>query len=175
VSGAATLLAGFPAADRLLAAAHAEKAAGRPALDAFTPYPVEGIDEAIAIARPPIPWIMAACGFGVAALVYGFEWWSARYGYTFNTGGRPLHAWATFVIPAFEFGILAAALGGFVALLAFTGLPRLSHPVFDVLAFERASQDQFVLAVPAPPRAEAAAVRERLFAAGAVWVEEARL
>ncbi|MBE7219853.1 MAG: DUF3341 domain-containing protein [Caulobacteraceae bacterium] len=169
------LLAGFPAADRLLAAARAEHAAGRPALDAFTPYPVEGLDEAFPIPARPMPWVMGACGLGVFAFVYLLEWGSARFGYTFNTGGRPLNAWPTFIIPAFEFAILGAALGGFVALLFWCRLPRLNHPLFDRLAFERASQDQFVLAVPLPPQAEAAAVRDRLYAAGAVWIEEARL
>ena len=175
MSGPRALLAGFPAADALVAAAKAEHAAGRTPLDAFTPYPVEGLSEALQLPRPPIPWIMAASGFGVAAAVYLMEWWSSRFGYTFNTGGRPLNAWPTFVIAPFEFGILAAALGGFVGVLAYCGLPRLNHPLFDRLAFERASQDQFVLAVPLPPQNEAAAVRDALFGAGAVWVEEAQL
>ena len=122
----------------------------------------------------PMPWVMAASGLATFAAVYLLEWSSTRYGYVFNTGGRPLNAWPTFIIPAFEFAILGAALGGFVALLLWCGLPRLHHPLFESAAFERASQDQFVLAVPLPPQTEAAAVRERLFAAGAVWVEEAR-
>lgn len=175
MSEARALLAAFPAADRLLAAAQAEHAAGRPAMDAFTPYPVEGLSEAIAIPRRPVPWVMAACGFGTALAVYLVEWWSSVHGYPFNTGGRPLNAWPTFVIPAFEFGILGAALGGFVSVLVFCRLPALHHPLFDHDPFERASQDQFILALPVPSPETAATVRDALFGAGAVWVEETGL
>ena len=64
------LLAGFPAADRLLAAARAEHAAGRPALDAFTPFPVEGAAEALAIPKPRLPWLMLAGGLAVGFGLY---------------------------------------------------------------------------------------------------------
>lgn len=175
MSEARALLAGFPEAEPLVAAARAARDAGRPALDAFTPYPVEGLAEAVGAGRSPLPWIMLAAGAGAATAAYLLEWWSAKYGYTLNLGGRPLHSWPAFLIAPAEIGVLAAALAGFAGFLALTGLPRLHHPLFERDAFERASQDQFLLALPWPPADEAGAVREALFAAGALWVQEARL
>ncbi len=175
MSGARALLAGFPESEALVAAARAARDAGRPALDAFTPFPVEGLAEAVGASKPPLPWIMLAAGLGVAAAAYLMEWWSAKYGYTLNLGGRPLHSWPAFLIAPAEIGVLAAALAGFVGFLAYTGLPRLNHPLFERDAFDRASQDQFLLALPWPAPEEAGEVREKLFAAGALWVQEAEL
>lgn len=172
---ARALLAGFPQPEPLVAAARAARDAGRPALDAFTPYPVEGLADAVGAPKPPLPWIMLAAGLGAAAAAYLVEWWSAKYGYTLNLGGRPLHSWPAFLIAPAEIGVLAAAIAGFVGLLIFTGLPRLNHPLFAHSAFERATQDQFLLALPYPPPEEAAAVREGLYDAGALWIEEAQV
>jgi hypothetical protein len=171
----AALLAGFPDAERLKGAAVRAKADGRPALDAFTPYPVQGLP--LANTRPTnIPWWMLGGGLLMAILFYGLEWLSATRLYPFDQGARPFHSWPAFVVATVEVSVLAAALTGFVAFLLKSGLPRLNHPLFASQAFERASQDQFVLAVPRPEAAEAAgALRQRLWDDGASWVEEAEL
>ena len=172
----AALLAGFDTPDRWLAAARAAREAGRPALDGFSPYPVEGAAEALALSKPHLPWLMLVGGLAVGAGLYLLEWWSATRGYPFNVGGRPDHSWPAFLVAPVELAILSAAATGFVALLRTAGLPRLHHPVFESEAFERASQDQFVLALPLPFEPEAQAAL-RLFAAehGAAWIEEIAL
>ncbi len=170
------LLAGFVAPERMLAAAATLRQEGRPALDAFTPYPVEGAAEALAVPKPRLPWVMLAGGFTVGLGLYLLEWWSATRGYDFNSGGRPNHSWPAFLIAPVELAILAAAATGFVDFLLRAGLPGLHHPVFDSLAFERASQDHFVLALALPADADARADLRRFAAeAGAAWVEEAEL
>ena len=170
------LLAAFPAPEPLRRAVDAARDAGAPALEAFTPYPIEGLSDALGQRRTNVPWWMLAGGVGVAALMYLTEWYSATRAYPFNQGGRPFNSWPAFMLAPVEIGVLAAAVTGFIVFLLKGGLPRLSHPLFEHVAFERASQDQFLLAVPAPgPGAEHVAARERLFDAGAVWVEEVEL
>ena len=96
--------------------------------------------------------------------------------YRFDQGGRALNSWQAFLIAPVEVGVLVACLVGLAVLLFKGGLPRLNHPLFEHRAFERASQDQFLLAVPAPePGPAHAAARQRLFDGGAVWVEEVEL
>ena len=170
------LLAAFTKPEPLMKAVDAAREAGAPALEAFTPYPIKGLSRALRHPAIGIPWYMLAGGLAVAALLYLTEWYSATQAYRFNQGGRPLNSWPTFLIAPVEVGVLAAAITGFVVFLLKGGLPRLSHPLFEHLPFERASQDQFLLAVPAPDPGEAAlAARQRLFDAGAVWVEQVEL
>ena len=170
------LLAAFPRPERLLAAVTAAREAGAPALDAYTPYPIAGLSQALGQPATNAPWWMLAGGLAVAALMYLTEWFSATHAYRFDQGGRPLNSWPAFMLAPVEIGVLAAALTGFLVFLLKGGLPRLNHPLFDHLPFERASQDQFLLAVPAPdPGPPHLAARQRLFDAGAVWVEEVEL
>ena len=170
------LLAAFPREAPLMSAVRSAKDAGVPALDAFTPYPVEGLAEALGCARTNIPWWMLGGGLAGAAGLYVMEWFSATQAYRFDQGGRALNSWQAFIIAPVEVGVLAACLVGLAVFLLKGGLPRLNHPLFDHLAFERASQDQFLLAVPAPPSGpDHLAARQRLFDAGAVWVEEVEL
>ena len=63
-----------------MAAATTLRTEGRPALDAFTPYPVEGAAEALAVAKPRLPWRMLAGGLAVGLALYALEWWSATRG-----------------------------------------------------------------------------------------------
>ena len=170
------LLAGFARPEPLKAAVDAAREAGAPALEAFTPYPIEGLSQALAQPRTNVPWYMLGGGLGVAALMYLTEWFSATQAYRFDQGGRPFNSWPAFMLAPVEIGVLAAGVTGFIVFLLKGGLPRLSHPLFEHLPFERASQDQFLLAVPAPEPGEAhLAARQRLFDAGAVWVEEVEL
>ena len=170
------LLAAFPKPEPLMKAVDAAREAGAPALEAFTPYPIEGLSQALRQPKTNVPWWMLGGGVLVAALMYLSEWYSATQAYPFDQGGRPLNSWPAFVIAPVEVGVLAAAATGFAAFLFKSGLPRLHHPLFDHRTFERASQDQFLLAVPAPePGPDHIAARQRLFDAGAVWVEEVQL
>jgi Protein of unknown function (DUF3341) len=172
----AALLAAFAAPGPLLAAAHRVRQRGLSPLDAFTPYPIEGLAEALQQPPTRVPWWMLGGGLVVAALFYAMEWVGATRLYPFNQGARPLHSWPAFLVATVEISVLAAALTGFVVMLVKAGLPRLHHPLFASTAFERASQDQFLLAVALPAnKAIAVQAREALFEAGAVWVEEVTL
>ena len=144
-------------------------------IDAFTPYPVDGLDEQLPAERSRIRVTMLVAGFSVAAVAFALQWYSAVISYPINSGGRPLNSLPVFVLVPFEIGIFAAALAGFMALLWATGLPRLHDPLFDISGFERATQDHyFLLASGGDSGDSAGELRELLRSAGAVRVTEVR-
>lgn len=145
------------------------------ALDAFTPYPIEGLDQELAVGASRIRYAMLAGGLIVAAFAFGLQWYSSVIDYPLNSGGRPLNSWQVFLLVPFEVGVFAAALCGVIAFLRSCGLPRLNHPVFEIPGFERATQDRFFLLAAAEQSDEAARdLRDVLQAAGAVTVTEVR-
>jgi hypothetical protein len=167
------LLAEFSGGEALFKAAQAARTEGYRALDAFSPFPVEGLVDELEPQASHVRVAMFVGGVGIAALAYALEWYGAVLDYPINSGGRPLHSWPAFLLFPFAIGILAAAISGLIALFVQTGLPRLHHTLFDIDGFERVSQDAFLLALAAPPTDSGLAdARERLRAAGAVKVWE---
>ncbi len=162
-----TLLATFATPEALLAAAR-EVAARGWRQEAMTPYPVDGLAEATGFRGSPLPWIMLAGFILGAGAIYALQAYSVLVAYPINVGGRPLHSWPAFLIPAFEGGILGAAVSGFIGMIALNGLPRLNHPAFDAPSFSHARGDRFFLMVEAAPGAA-----DLLRDLGAAAVEEA--
>jgi hypothetical protein len=169
----ALLLAEYSDQTRLLDAARRARGARYRLLDAFTPFPVEGMLELLESRRSHIRLIMFIGGVAMAALAYGTEYFSAVIDYPYNSGGRPFDAWPAFMLVPFATGILVAAIAGVAAFLFETGLPRLHDPLFAVEDFAHASQDRFVLAVERPSIDDD---RQRavdlLRGTGAIWVRE---
>ncbi|HVV92310.1 MAG TPA: DUF3341 domain-containing protein [Hyphomicrobiales bacterium] len=169
------LLAEFRDAEALGAAVHGLPPGAR-AHDAYTPFPVPGLAEALGQPTSRIRIPMFAAFVLIAGGAYFMEWLSAVYLYPINAGGRPLHSWPVFVLFPFEIGVLAAAVAGLLALLWRSGLPRLNHPLFDVHRFAAASQDRFFLAAEAPaPAFDARRLHAALVRHGAVMVTEVGL
>lgn len=169
------LLAEFRTPDALRAALARVGEAGHRALDAFTPYPVEGLDEGLGIGPSRIRYVMLAGGILMAVFAFGLQYYSAVYDYPLNLGGRPLNSWQAFLLVPFEVGIFAAALCGVVAFLRSCRLPRLHHPLFEIPGFERATQDRFYLLAGAEDGTDAGLqLRHLLEEAGAVVVTEVR-
>jgi Protein of unknown function (DUF3341) len=165
------LLAEFSDSSRFVDAARRADARYR-LVDAFTPFPVEAVNELFEH-RSRIRVSMFIGGLAMAIFTYALEYFSAAINYPYNSGGRPLNAWPAFMLVPFAVGILVAAIVGFTRFLIECGLPRLYHPLFPVEGFEYASQDRFVLAIARPDddddsrraidflrRAGAAAIRE---------------
>lgn len=146
------LLAEFDESLRFVDAARRARGARYNLIDAFTPFPVEGINELLGHRGSRIRLAMFIGGIATAIFMYGLEYFSAAINYPYNSGGRPLNAWPAFMLVPFATGILVAAVAGFTRFLIECGLPRLSEPLFAVEGFERASQDQFVLAIARPER-----------------------
>ncbi|HEX5585593.1 DUF3341 domain-containing protein [Gaiella sp.] len=141
------LLAEFTKPDALMRAARQAQSAGDKVLDAFTPFPIAGMAELLGMRSTRLRAIMFAGGIAVALGALAAEYFSAMLDYPINSGGRPLNSWPAFMLFPFAIGIFAAAVSGFIALMADTGLPRLHHPLFAIEGFERASQSRFLLAI----------------------------
>ncbi len=163
------VVAEFPTPEDLLAAHDLLRRAGYTRLRSWTPYPVRGVIEKL----PPskVPWIMLGAGICGAVFAYAIQWWCNAVDYPLNVGGRPLDSIPAFIPITFETTVLASAVTGFFAALAFSGLPRLSHPLFEIDVFERATVDRFWLGVDdADPRFDAD-VADHLRSAGALRCE----
>jgi hypothetical protein len=143
------LLAEFDSAQALLDAAHHAHAAGYRKMDAYSPFPIHGLAEAIGFREHIVPKVCFAAGLTGAAVGYGFEYWSQAVAYPMNIGGRPYFSWVSFIPPAFETTILFAAFATVIAMIALNGLPQPYHPVFNAPRFRFASQDAFFLAIEA--------------------------
>jgi hypothetical protein len=144
------LLAEFSDSTRFVEAAHRAHNAQYRLIDTFTPFPIDGVLALIERRKSHIRVAMFVGGIAMTALAYGTEYYSAVAAYPYNSGGRPFDAWPAFMLVPFATGILVAAIAGFAAFLAETGLPRLHHALFAVEDFERVSQDRFVLALVRP-------------------------
>ncbi|AUX44135.1 membrane protein [Sorangium cellulosum] len=157
----AGLLAEFETPEAMLRAITELRGRGYRRLDAFTPYPVRGVDEALGLRRSPLPWIVFPFAIAGAAGGYLVQWHNNAYDYPLIVGGRPAHAAPAFVPITFEMMVLATALSGFVAMLLLARLPELWSPVFDVPGFERASIDRFWIGIDARDPALIRPIAER--------------
>src|SRR5437867_593941 len=142
-------LAEFESADALTAAARRLRAAGFKHLDAFTPYPVEELSDALGHRWSPVPLLALAGGVGGAAAGFVLQLWAEAVAYPFITGGMPpsIDSWPAFVPITFELSILGAALTAALAMFVLNRLPQPYHPVFNVPAFTHASQDRFFILI----------------------------
>ncbi len=146
----AMLVAEFRDPETMLRTARRAKALGHQLIDAFTPFPIEGMPELLDATSTRLRVVMFFGGMAFAATAYGIEVWSAIFNYPINSGGRPLNSWPVFMFFPFAIGIFGAAFFGMIGLLVQCGLPSLYHPLFDIEGFERATQDRFMLTVKAP-------------------------
>ena len=131
----------------LLEAAHGAYAAGYREMDAYTPFPVPGLADAIGKADTIVQKMVLIAGLAGMTGGFALMYWITTIVYPFNVGGKPNFSWPVYVPITFECTVLAAALTAAFGMLAINGLPRPHHPVFSVPAFERASQDRFFLCI----------------------------
>src|SRR3954467_13730955 len=143
------LLAEFEQPAEIVAAAVAAREAGYRGMDAYTPFPVEGLSEAIGFHRTRLPLIIFIGGLLGCVGGFALQYWCAKVNYPINVGGRPLNSWPMFVPVTFEVTILSAAFAAVIGLFALNGLPMPYHPVFNVPQFALASRNRFFLCVEA--------------------------
>jgi hypothetical protein len=156
-------MAEFDTPERLLEAARRAHGEGYRRMDAYTPMPVEGLAEAIGLARSRVPLIVLLGGITRCLGGFFFQYWIAVLDYPINVGGRPLNSWPSFIPVTFELTILLSALSAIAGLFALCRLPWPHHPVFNVREFERASRDRFFLCIETrDPRFDAEGTRRFL-------------
>jgi len=167
------MLAEFGSAAELLDAARHTRAAGYRQIDAYSPFPVEGLVEALGPHHDRIPLLTLIGGVLGGAGGYFMQWYSAVISFPINVGGRPLHSWPSFVPVTFELAVLGAALFAVGGMLLLNGLPQLYHPLFNVPAFELASRNRFYLCVRcSDPKYDALEVQQHLESLQPLLVQE---
>jgi hypothetical protein len=142
-------LARFRSPAELLVAAGRLHDLGYRRLDAYSPFPVPGMDRALGLGRSKVPVVVLLGGVFGAVFAQWLQWYQSTIAYPLITAGKPLSSTEAFVPISFETTILYAAFGAVIGLLALCGLPRLYHPVFRATSFARASDDSFFLSVEA--------------------------
>ena len=157
------LMAEFDSAQELLDAAHKAHEAGYQRMDAYSPFPVEGLAEAIGFHKNRVSLVVLIGGIIGGLSAYALQYWVAVITYPVNVGGRPLHSWPSFIIVTFELTILFGGLSAAIGMLALNGLPMPYHPVFNVPEFAKASENKFFLVVESSdPKYDAANTRSFL-------------
>lgn len=141
------ILAEFTDSAQLLAAVHELRDRGYRMMDAFTPFPVDGLQEALELPRSHLNLIAGPIGGFGAVFAFFLQWLLVGHLYPLNDGGRPPTSSPAFIIITFETMVLFASVAVFVLFFWICRLPRLSHPLFAVPGFETATSTGFWLGV----------------------------
>jgi hypothetical protein len=157
------VMAEFDDPTALVSAAHRAYQEGYRRMDAYSPFPIEELHEALGSEGSRLPLIVLIGGLLGCFGGYGMQYWISAISYPINVGGRPFHSWPAFIPVTFECTILVAALSAVLGMLALNGLPMPYHPVFNVPRFALASRNRFFLCIEAKdPKFDVEAVRRFL-------------
>jgi hypothetical protein len=160
------LMAEFENPNDLVEAARRAHEAGFTKLDAYSPYPIEALTEALDIHDRKLPAVVLGGGILGGLTGYALCYWCSVIAYPLNVGGKPFHSAPAFIVPTFEMTILFAALAAVLGMLGLNGLPMPYHPVFNAPRFALASRDRFFLCIEA---------RDPLFDHDRTWAFLAKL
>ncbi|MGA9980142.1 MAG: DUF3341 domain-containing protein [Candidatus Sulfotelmatobacter sp.] len=157
------MMAEFDSPTALVEAARRTYQAGYKKIDAYSPFPIEGLAEEIGFHHDEVPLVVLIGGIIGGLTGYLMQWWCAAVAYPINVGGRPYHSWPAFIPITFEMTVLFGGIFALFGMLALNGLPMPYHPVFNVPRFSSASKDRFFLIVfSSDPKYVPAATRDFL-------------
>ncbi len=157
------LMAEFEDPNALVSAVQQARAEGYRRMDAYSPFPIEELHDALGLPPTRLPLIVLIGGLVGAIAGYSLQYWVSVFENPLNVGGKPLHSWPAFIPITFETTILVAALSAVLGMLALNGLPMPYHPVFNVSRFALASRNRFFLCIEArDPRFDLEATRHFL-------------
>jgi hypothetical protein len=167
------LLAEFDNPTELVTAARQAHEAGYRKMDGYSPFPVEGLAEALGFERDRVPLVVLVGGILGCIGGYLMQYWVHVISYPINVGGRPYNSWPAFMVVTFEVTVLCAGLSALLGMLALNGLPMPYHPVFHSPRFAFATRDRFFLCIEASdPRFELAKTRQFLDSVGGHGISE---
>jgi len=157
------LVAEFDDPTALVQATRSAREAGYRRMDAYAPFPIEGLPEALGFHRTKMPMLILIGGIVGALSGFALQYYCAVISYPINVAGRPLNSWPSWIPVTFELTVLIASLTAVFGLLALCGLPMPYHPLFHVPRFNRATRDAFFLCIEATdPHFERTATRDFL-------------
>jgi hypothetical protein len=167
------VMAEYDSGQALVDAARKTVAEGFTRVEAYSPVPIEELNDIIHKKRTILPKLVLAGGLAGMATGFGLQYWASVIEYPMNIGGRPLASWTTFIVPSYELTILFAALTAAIGMIVLNGLPQPYHPVFNVERFSMASSDKFFLVIESrDAKFDAAAAAAFLHGTGAKGVYE---
>jgi len=143
------LVAEFSEVEEIMAAADRAREAGYRKMDAYTPFPVEGLDEALGMQPTRLGWVVLIMGILGGLGAFFMQWYANVQFYPLNIGGKPLNSWPNFIVITFEGAVLFSAFTAGLFMLGRNGLPRAYHSIFNTTNFEHASRDRFFLCIEA--------------------------
>ena len=146
------IVAEFTSSEVLKAACRKVRDSGYNKTDAFTPFPLEGLNEALGARDKWVPFIMLMAGFIGAVSGFTLAFWAMGISLPLNIGGKPTNSWPLFIPPTFEMTILTSALVGVASMFILNGLPSPYHSMFNTPNFDRASTDRYFLTIEAEDR-----------------------
>jgi len=142
-------MAEFDNPTALVHAARRAREEGYRKLDAYSPFPIEELNDALHLHKNKLPLIVLIGGLVGLVAGYLMQYYVTVIYFPINIGGRPLNSWPAYIIITFEMTILLAALSCVFGLLGLCGLPTPYHPVFNVPRFALASRNRFFLCIEA--------------------------
>jgi hypothetical protein len=165
------VMAEFDSGQALVDAARRAVAQGFTKLEAYSPVPIEELNDIIHKKRTILPRLVLGGGLTGMATGFALQYWASVIEYPMNIGGRPQASWTTYIIPTYELTILFAAATAALGMIVLNGLPRPYHPVFNVERFSMASSDKFFLVLEsADPKFDQPLTSEFLRSLGAKGV-----
>jgi hypothetical protein len=157
------ILAEFDDHQRLIEAARRCREEGYTRVEAYSPFPVEGLAEATGFRRTRLPLVVLLGGIVGGAGAFFMQYYANVFDYPLNIGGRPYNSWPSFIPITFELTVLGAALAAVWGMLALNGLPMPHHPLFSSPHFDRATRDRFFVCIKArDPRFDRGSTRRFL-------------
>jgi len=141
------VMAEFDSGQEIVEAARHVVHEGFTKVEAYTPVPIEELNDVIHRTRTKLPRFVLAGGLAGMATGFALQFWASTIAYPMNVGGRPQAAWPAFIVPSYELTILFASLAAAIGMIVFNGLPQPYHPVFNVERFSLSSSDKFFLVI----------------------------
>ncbi len=168
------VMAEYDSGQALVEATRKTMAQGYTRVEAYSPVPIEELNDLIHKKRTVLPKLVLCGGLTGMATGFALQYWASVLEYPMNIGGRPLASWTTFIVPSYELTILFSALTAAIGMIALSGLPQPYHPVFNVERFSLASSDKFFLVIEStdPKFADAATFLQGTGAKGVYDVAE---
>lgn len=172
-SGLYAVVGEFENPERLTQAAEEAKLAGYKVMDAYSPFPIHGLSDAIGFRDTKIPWTVIIFGLIGLTCGYSLQFYTSVIDYPMNVGGKPMNSIPAFIPVSYECTILFSALSAAIGMFVYNKLPMPYHPIFNAKNFERASQDRFFLAIEAKdPNFDPEAIEKLMRSNGALEVSE---